>query len=157
VRGGGASGFTLLEVLVALAILATSLVVLLQDVGSSIRLSEISRDLAVAAMIARDKMTETEIEGKYVIGEKDGDFEDRYPGFAWHQSIAEAMFPGILQVDLTVLWGDPTAPEHLTVTSFVQATEESYSEVPPEETDDDSGTGGSPSGGSPTGGGKTSP
>jgi general secretion pathway protein I len=142
---GAAGGFTLIEVLVALGILATSLVVLLENVSSSIRLSAISRDLTVAAMIARDKMTEIELDGKYVIGNEEGDFEDRYPGFWWTTAVQEGLFPGVLQVDLTIFWGEKDAPEHLTVSSFAQATEDSYSGTDSEETTGDD-TGGSSSG-----------
>ena len=141
----------------ALAILSTSLVVLLENVSSSIRLSEISRDLTVAAMIARDKMTEIELDGKFVIGDQDGDFEDRYPGFWWHSTIAESMFAGVLQVELTIFWGEKDAPEHMTLTSFVQATEDSYSGTPPDDTSgDDTGAsgGGSDDTGGTGGGGK---
>ena len=118
-------GFTLIEILVALAILATSLVVLLENVGSSIRLSEVSRDLTVAAIIAQDKMTEMELEGEYVIGEEEGDFEDRYPGYWWRMSVTESMFPNTLQLDLEILWGNPDFPQVLYLTSYVTGDVES--------------------------------
>lgn len=117
--GSVRGGFTLLEVLVAMTILATSLVVLLQNVSTSIWLSNISRDMTVAAMIAQDKMTELELEDTYSFGTSDGDFEDKYPGFWWSVSVSESMFPNTAQIDLGIFWGNPEDPERIILTSFI--------------------------------------
>ena len=70
-------GFTLLEVLVAVAILAVGLVSLL---GLHVRnLALLGRDQRItdATMLARALMTEAEVEPFPDIGLTDGDFEDR--------------------------------------------------------------------------------
>ena len=53
-------GFTLLEVMVALAILATSLLALSDVVGGALRNHVRARDLELAALLARGKMAEVE-------------------------------------------------------------------------------------------------
>lgn len=74
-------GFTLLEVVIALGILAMSLSVLLQSQASSVNSAGRSRDLTVAALLARSKMVDIEaglIEEGFVVGdiEEEGDFGD---------------------------------------------------------------------------------
>lgn len=85
----GAAGFTLLEVMVALAILAFALVYLLEAQASSIRLAQKTRSLTLATMLAKKKL----IDCKYDlmkqgmgIGDYDdeGDFKDeKIEGYTW--------------------------------------------------------------------------
>lgn len=75
------SGFTLLEVVIALGILAMSLTVLLESQASSVNSAGRSRDLTIASLLARSKMVDIEamlIEDGFVMGdlEEDGDFAD---------------------------------------------------------------------------------
>ena len=63
IRPGARSGFTLLEVMVALAVLAGALMALADLSGSALRNFGYARDLSVATLLARGKMAE--IEEKY--------------------------------------------------------------------------------------------
>ena len=114
-------GFTLLEVMVALMILATSLVVLLANHSFSIRLSKVARDLTMASMIARDKMAEVEIAGYPPVGDTDGDFEDRYPGFKWVLSVVDSQFPDVREIHLTIIWGGGSPSETLELVNYLAA------------------------------------
>ncbi|MGQ0794020.1 MAG: type IV pilus modification PilV family protein [Deltaproteobacteria bacterium] len=83
---GRRGGFTLLEVLVALAILGLSLTVLLGAVNRNLALASKSRNLTVAEALAQKKITEIELEGYPEIREESGEFEES-PGFRWFLSI----------------------------------------------------------------------
>ena len=140
-------GFTLLEVLVSLAILATSFVILLENVASSITLSGISRDMTVAAMLAQSKMTDFELEGQWTYGEQVGDFEETYPGFWWAVDVSDAPITAlldvgfnVLQIDLVIFWGDENAPQHLAITNFVTGEAEA-APVDQQDSDDDDTSG----------------
>jgi general secretion pathway protein I len=93
------AGFTLLEVLVALGILATSYVALLQTLSGSIRLSAYGRQVTVAAFLAQAKMELAEQnlikDGFPVDSEtKDGTFEDDgYPGYRWKLEVRKVELP----------------------------------------------------------------
>jgi general secretion pathway protein I len=63
IRPGARRGFTLLEVMVALAVLAGALMALADLSGSALRNFGYARDLSVATLLARGKMAE--IEEKY--------------------------------------------------------------------------------------------
>jgi len=104
------TGFTLLEVLIAIAVLGIALLALLslehQDLQSVIRGQEISR----AAMLAQAMMTQAELERFPPLGTTSGDFDQmysgQYPNFRWTRSVEpSATFPDLREVDIQVLYG----------------------------------------------------
>lgn len=99
----GARGFTLLEVVVALAILAISLTVLLEAQATSLNNAGRSRDMTNATLLARGKMID--IEKKLFhdgfsmsTEEEDGNFTDEgYPEIKWKYRVSE------VELDLSAL------------------------------------------------------
>ena len=63
IDGAGSRGFTLLEVMVALAILAMTLVVLLQIVTNNVRATNHAKMTTAATFLARAKMIDIEDSG----------------------------------------------------------------------------------------------
>jgi len=100
-----AQGFSLLEVVIALAIMSLSLVVLLQAQGQALASAIRSKDLTIATVLARGKMIDIEqklFHDGFVMNdvEDDGDFADE--GFAdikWKSRISE------VELDLSTLQG----------------------------------------------------
>lgn len=95
-------GFTLLEVLVALGILAISISAILQMFGTSMSTSERAETVTVATMLARQKMAEQMIkldqdflEGKFpgTDEENSGDFDAPYNKFKWKVKIRKVEVP----------------------------------------------------------------
>jgi general secretion pathway protein I len=78
-------GFTLIEVLVAMSILAVSLVVTLQLFSGGLKSSRLSDQYTRGVFYAREKMDEILLAGELTAGVIAGDFED---GFSWR---AEAL------------------------------------------------------------------
>jgi len=114
-----ARSFTLVEVLVALAILATAFVVLIDAHGFGVRISKDLRDETLAAVLAKDLMARIEAEGNLQDGETSGVFED-YPGYWYHLYIDRSMFyEDIYMVQLTIMWGDPEAPRRFELLHFI--------------------------------------
>jgi general secretion pathway protein I len=92
-RRGARHGFTLLEVMVALAILAGSLVAISEIVSGALRNHVRARHVDVATLLARGKMTELEVEFER-IGFKDLDQSDEgtfeaqgHPEVRWHLEV----------------------------------------------------------------------
>jgi type II secretion system protein I len=90
-----ARGFTLLEVVIALAILAVSLVMLLSVNAHSLSSAGRARDLSVASLLARSKLIDLELllndEG-FPTGElvEEGDFaEEGHKEITWQAKITE--------------------------------------------------------------------
>jgi len=110
-RRGVAPAFTLLEVMVALTILAISLMALADLTGNALRNHSYARDLTVATLLARGKMAALEetYEDKGFTDfdeSEEGDFADQgRPGFKWRVELKKpdsAMAPDEL---LSVLLG----------------------------------------------------
>jgi general secretion pathway protein I len=121
----GRAGFTLLEVLIAVAVLGIALLALLslehQDLQSVIRSQEISR----AAMLAQAVMTQAELERFPPLGTTSGNFDrmysGEYPNFRWTRSVvASADFPDLRKVEIQVFYG-PNLGRHYAVVEFMHS------------------------------------
>lgn len=108
-------GFTLLEVMVAIAILAISFSALFGSQAQSLSLAEEAQFNIQSAALARAKLSEYE-SGLATPENADGDFGEDYPGYAWKVEVQEAdlqVLPSLAElekplqrVDLTVTRDD---------------------------------------------------
>lgn len=101
----GRRGFTLLEVVIALAILSLTLVVLLGLKNQDIRLATQAKEMTTATALARMKVVETEMAGFPELGEIEGDFSEDYPGYRWRQVISPTPFDYVREAQIVVSWG----------------------------------------------------
>jgi general secretion pathway protein I len=98
------AGFTLIEVIVAIAILAISLVMIMQLFSSGLRASRVSCDYTRAIVHAKDKMEEMSVTPI----QDSGEFED---GFKWESVVEpykelEGSDFNLLKIKVKVLWSD---------------------------------------------------
>ena len=102
-------GFSLLEVLVAVAILGAGLTVLLGAVNRNLIMASESRNISIAGLLAQRKMAEVELEGYPEIRQEQGQFEDA-PDFNWFLSVVPYEIPSldteIRIVILRITWDD---------------------------------------------------
>lgn len=91
---GFISGFTLLEVLVALAIIAIVFVSVLRLQGQTISMDDSFRFYAMAPFLAQAKMSEVYSDPSAFIGGDSGDFNDDAPGYSWKANISEVKLTG---------------------------------------------------------------
>ena len=125
-----ARAFTLLEVMVAIAILGIALLGLLglhhQSLQSVIRAQQATR----ASMLAQAVMTEAELERFPDLGLTRGDFEASFPGefpdFRWERAVeASGMFPDVRKVKVLIQYG-PGFTQNFSLVEFL------HSPVPPD-------------------------
>ncbi|MBF6567333.1 MAG: prepilin-type N-terminal cleavage/methylation domain-containing protein [Candidatus Binataceae bacterium] len=116
-------GFTLLEVMIAVAILGIAMMALLaldhQDLVGVIR----SRELTQAAMLAQMTMTQAELLRYPDDGNTHGNFNQKLPGqftnFRWQQQVSESgIFPDLRKITVTVFFG-PGFSRRYTLTEYV--------------------------------------
>jgi type II secretion system protein I len=126
-----ARAFTLLEVMVAIAILGIALLGLLglqhQSMQSVIRAQQATR----ASMLAQAVMTEAELERYPDLGRSSGDFESSFPGefpdFRWQREVdASGMFPDVRKVKVVIRYG-PTLSQSFAIVEYL------HSPVPPDQ------------------------
>lgn len=83
------SGFTLLEVMIALAIIAIVLVAVLRMQGQTISMNEAFRFYTVAPQLAMARMNEFRVDPQALEFNSSGDFGENYPGYQWKAAIQE--------------------------------------------------------------------
>jgi len=102
-------GFTLLEVMIALAIFFMAIFAILQSTSQS---------LGAARLLQQKESTpdlgiligELSLTNKVEEGILDGDFGDYYPGAAWTREINSVATNGLFQVDFTIRWFNGKKP-----------------------------------------------
>jgi len=125
------SGFTLIEVMLAMAIVATALVALLGLQHQSLLSVARGQDVTRAALLAQEVMTSAELERFPALGQTHGDFETMHPrqyrNFKWFRAVeATAMFPDVRKVKVRVVYG-PRFSHSFDITEFM------HSPIPPEQ------------------------
>ena len=83
------AGFTLLEIMVAVAIIAISFVSLLGSQSQSISIAAISRFEITASMLARQKLAEIQLADFEELTAAEGDFKDGFEDFHWQVEVSE--------------------------------------------------------------------
>jgi general secretion pathway protein I len=110
-----AGGFTLIEVLVALTIVAFAFVGLLGLHNRNISLIARDQDLTRATLLARQFITEMEVIEQFPdVGTSRGEFANA-PGFYWERDVEDTELASVRRVRLRVVWDErnPNACELL--------------------------------------------
>jgi general secretion pathway protein I len=129
-----AQGFTLMEVLIAMAILALALPVLLGLRNWDLNLYSRAADITDATMLAQEKLIEAELMPVYPIGETTGDFRNPPPGYQvtgdtaeraeryrWKRIITTTPLTAVREVKIQILWQQGATDEVLEASTYVFA------------------------------------
>ncbi len=124
---GNVRAFTLLEVMIAVSIIAITLVTLLGSQSRSLTHATEAQFNVVAPMLASLKLAEVE-RGVVAMENDDGDFGEDFPGYSWKMAVQIAAFENhqdlagmkrpLQRVELTVRWG--TTPYSYALTYYGQ-------------------------------------
>ncbi|MCF6266578.1 MAG: prepilin-type N-terminal cleavage/methylation domain-containing protein [Desulfuromusa sp.] len=115
-------GFSLLEVMIALAIVAIALVTLLGLSNRSILVQDKIRKVTRATLLAQQLMSEQELNiGKAgLTWEPQEDvFAEPFADFRWQVSYQDTLISQVKQVTIQVLWGDAAKNEQVQLVSFL--------------------------------------
>lgn len=117
-------GFTLIEVVVALAIVAIGMFAVFRVIGDATGQVDYLRDRSLAAWIADNRITELRISGAMPsVDETEGDVE--YAGRHWHwvATVSQTPVDGLRRIDVGVRHADDAADSALvSVAGFIGAT-----------------------------------
>ena len=122
-KHSGQHAFTLLEIMVALAIVGIAMVALLSLGNRSIGVHDRLQHLTQATLLAQQKMAESELkanrDGVAQLTDSSGGFAEPFTDYHWRIAINSTPLPAVQMVTVTVLWGDEERNEAVDVTSFL--------------------------------------
>jgi general secretion pathway protein I len=117
-------GFTLLEVLVAIAVLGLALVSLLGLHVRNIDLIDRDQRITEATLLARALMTDVETGPFPELGVEEGDFEldypERYPDLRWEREVVPTPVPNVREVRVRVFRSEVESGDDVTLTYYVR-------------------------------------
>ena len=109
----GRPGFTLLEVMVAMAIIAIALTAVLGSQSQSVSLANEAKFITTAAFLAQGKMAIVETKKADDLVDDSGDFGVDFPGYTWEIKVQDVEFENpenvsdyLKQIDLMILWSE---------------------------------------------------
>ena len=84
-------GFTLLEVMIAVAVLAIALVSLLGSQSQTISVATDARFNTIAALLAQEKMAEIRLQDFEQVESESGIFEEGFSDFSWSTEVVQVL------------------------------------------------------------------
>jgi general secretion pathway protein I len=122
-RSPDSRGFTLIEVVVALAILGIGMLAVFKTIGDTVNNVEVLRDRSFAQWIADNRITEVRLTGEMPsVEETAGEVE--FAGRQWHwvSKVSQTQVRGMRRVDVSVRRDeDPEDSSIVTLSGFVGA------------------------------------
>lgn len=122
-------GFTLIEVLLAILIFATGIVLVMEGMGRSQYVLGISQNLVTAVLLAEKQITQSELETlqnhKLRVGSEEGKEKVRGRDFKWFKQIQPCLDESIKdktklsQVDLKVEWKEGSRQDQVVLSALV--------------------------------------
>jgi general secretion pathway protein I len=132
---GSERGFTLLEVLIALGILALALPILLGLRNWDLDLHARAKELMAATILAQEKLIETELGTQLPVGETGGEFlatplgslptadiTNRPANYRWKRIVSPTQLPAVREIKIQVLWPRGKTDEMVEVSTYVVST-----------------------------------
>ena len=118
-----AGGFTLIEVVVALAILGIGMLAVFKTIGDTVNNVEVLRDRSFAEWIADNRITEIRLSGEMPsVEETAGQVE--FAGRQWHwvTTVSQTQVRGLRRIDVSVRRDeDPEDSSIVTLSGFIGA------------------------------------
>lgn len=101
-KTGSSKGFTLLEVLIAMTILAITLVALSRSQSQSVSVSGESRAMTTLCLLANAKMAEMETQESLTGTTQSGDFGTDFPNYAWRVEVRDTDTQNFKRIEVLV-------------------------------------------------------
>ena len=107
-------GFTLLEVMIALAIAAGVLLTVISSLNHHLSIIGQDTEETTAALVGRAKLDDPDFSKET---ENKGSFAPEHPALNWEREITQTELPGLNRVRLTVSWNEDR--KRLSLVKFV--------------------------------------
>ena len=123
IRNPQSNGFTLLEVMVAVSIMAMVLVTLLGLKNRTMQDVALAEHITTATMLAKRMMVDTIVSGNRQPVEENGEFtgEENFSDYAWKRTISQIpLFSTVFitEIRIAVLWNEGTRQEMVELVDY---------------------------------------
>ena len=108
-------GFTLIEMLVTLLLMAIIMPTAMRAISQVTRMADYSRRQIEAAALARTKLSEMVASGEWSGGTRRGTFGNDFPDYEWSWELTDWEVDPLEELTVRVSW-DPRFPEERSVT-----------------------------------------
>lgn len=123
-RYTGSSGFTLLEIVISLGLIATVLLAVFQLQAQNLNLLLEAQFITVANELARERLARIQAGGTLREGTETGDFGEDYPDYSYKQEIsAESDLDNIYRIRLSILLEEETPARNLSLEAYLFRSE----------------------------------
>jgi general secretion pathway protein I len=116
ILGRREEGFTLLEVMVAMSIIAIAMTAVLNSQSQSVSLASEAKFSTTAALLAQNKIAETEWGNRLDLASDSGDFGEDFPGYTWQVNVEDVSMDlpenvsnHLKEMKVTISWGEEGA------------------------------------------------
>ena len=107
-----ARGFTLIEILVALAILAVALAAGMRSVAQSIDAATLLKHRTLALWVAQNRLAAAQLTAPWpALGMRAGDAEQARTRFVWRETVNGTPNPAFRKIEIIV--ADPATPDYV--------------------------------------------
>lgn len=117
----GNAGFTLIEIIVTLAIISLGLPVLLQSFSNAANAQKNAEDKTTSLYLLKTRMAQIEIQGYPDIGQEEGDFGENSP-YRWrtevHDVESEDFQDGLRAVTVTITWQERGREKSISMSTY---------------------------------------
>ena len=117
------SGFTLLEVLVAVAVLALALTAIISGGSNAARAASLMRDKTLALWVAHNRLAEIDLQPTWVqVGSSSDDVQMGGEDWTWHANVIGTQDPTLRRIDISVnKRGDGSNYSYALLSSFISS------------------------------------
>lgn len=109
--GAGEKGFTLMEVMLAMTILAIALLAIYQSQRQSLAMAARAHFLTEAALLAQGRIARIDAMSMAELSGASGDFGEDYPKYRWELALVDTEMPFLKRIELTVKNKAATSPD----------------------------------------------
>ncbi|MFC1867802.1 prepilin-type N-terminal cleavage/methylation domain-containing protein [Thermodesulfobacteriota bacterium] len=117
------NGFTLLEVVISLGLIAIALLSVFHLQASNLELQSEAKFITVASQLIRDRVSQIRSSPTAFEGPFSGDFGDRFPEFQYSGEITSVPEKGLYKVSVKVMAGAGESVKSLTSETYLYRTQ----------------------------------
>jgi general secretion pathway protein I len=112
-------GFTLIEVLSALVLIAIVLPVAMHGISLGMLVGDVAKHKAEAAVLAHSKLNELQVTREWQSSSLAGDFGSDHPDFRWSADLVTWEAGTLQELDVHVFWSSAGREQSVTVSTLV--------------------------------------